>query len=95
MNRAKRISLALQQLAHEIDDSLSAIAGERAGFVLVLQLDDIAQYVSNCSRIDGAALIESLLSRWRLGKPDLPEHYGIRAIDDALRLYNDTLKDKP
>ena len=75
MSKSLRVSLVLQQLAATIEDTLADAAGERIAFVLVLQADEIAQYISNTERKDGAELIESLLDRWKANRADIPAHY--------------------
>lgn len=74
-NQTARVSIFLNELAGDTDDALRLCAGERIPFVLVLQTDGVAQYVSNTERKDGAALIESLLNRWKAGRADIPAHY--------------------
>lgn len=69
------ISLRLQDIAQSIDDILSDIAGERCSFVLMVNVGDVTQYVSNTDRADGAAMIEGLLSRRKTGRADIPAHY--------------------
>jgi len=70
-----RVSLMLQNLAEGINEALQATAGEEIAFVLVVQADKVAQYVSNTKRADGAALLEGLLTRWMAGRVDLPAHH--------------------
>lgn len=70
-----RLSVALQSIAGQLEDALNDAAGERIPFVLVLQADGVAQYISNAARKDGAELIESLLARWKAGRADIPAHY--------------------
>lgn len=67
--------MRLQDIAQSLSDVLSDVAGEPVPFVLVVQSDKIAQYVSNCDRKDGRELIESLLERWEAGRADIPAHY--------------------
>lgn len=67
--------MRLQDIAQSLSDVLSDVAGEPVPFVLVVQADKIAQYVSNCDRKDGRELIESLLERWEAGRADIPAHY--------------------
>ena len=70
------ISFALQNIAGALDDDLkSSAGGERVAFVLIVQIDGIAQYVSNVSRPSGIELIKSLLARWEHGRADIPAHY--------------------
>lgn len=70
-----RLSLLLQDVAEGVQNALNAAAGEPVAFVLVIQADKVAQYVSNCDRNDGKALIEDLLARWKAGRADIPAHY--------------------
>lgn len=75
MSASLNLSVRLQDVAQSLSDVLDEIAGEAVPFVLVLQADGVAQYVSNCERQDGVALIESLLERWKAGRSDIPAHY--------------------
>lgn len=75
MTASARLSVRLQDIAQSLSDVLSDVAGEPVPFVLVVQADKIAQYVSNCDRKDGRELIESLLERWEAGRADIPAHY--------------------
>lgn len=75
MSTSQRLSIALQDIASDLSARLKAVTGEDLAFVLVVSADDIAQYVSNAKREDGAALIESLLARWKAGRADIPAHY--------------------
>lgn len=75
MSASARLSVRLQDIAQSLSDVLSDVAGEPIAFVLVLQADKAAQYVSNCDRKDGRELIESLLARWKAGRADIPAHY--------------------
>jgi hypothetical protein len=75
MTASARLSVRLQDIAQSLADVLSDVVGEPVPFVLVLQADKIAQYVSNCDRKDGRELIESLLERWDAGRADIPAHY--------------------
>lgn len=70
-----RVSLILQDLAAGINEVLKEAAGEEIAFVLVVQADKVAQYVSNATRADGTELIESLLARWKANRADIPAHY--------------------
>lgn len=75
MSASLRISVQGQAIAQALSDTLENIAGEPVAFVLVLQADKVAQYLSNCERKDGVDLIESLLARWKAGRADIPAHY--------------------
>jgi len=70
-----RLSVRLQDIAQSLAEVLDEVAGEPIAFVLVLNADKTAQYVSNCDRKDGVELIESLLARWQAGRADIPAHY--------------------
>ena len=45
-----RVSLSLQDLANTINDALARTAGKELAFVLIVQADETAQYVSNAKR---------------------------------------------
>jgi hypothetical protein len=74
-NKYKAVSLSLQELARVVSNYLKKSAGEPIAFVLIVSVDNTAQYVSNASREDGRELIESLLARWQAGRADIPAHY--------------------
>jgi hypothetical protein len=59
------MSLALQLLATVIDRSLRIANRQPVAWALVMQLDNVAQYVSNADRGDGLALVEDMLQHWR------------------------------
>ena len=75
MSASQKLSLRLQDIAQSLADVLRDVAGEPIAFVLVLNADGVAQYVSNADRKDGRELIESLLTRWKAGRADIPAHY--------------------
>ena len=75
MSASARLSVRLQDIAQSLSEVLDEVAGEPIAFVLVLNADKVAQYVSNCDRKDGRELIESLLARWAAGRADIPAHY--------------------
>lgn len=75
MSASLNLSIRLQAIAQALEDTLNEAAGEPCAFVLVLQADGVAQYVSNADRKDGCELIESLLERWKAGRADIPAHY--------------------
>lgn len=70
-----RLSVALQGIAGRLADSLNEAAGEPVPFVLVMQCDGVAQYISDLDRKDGRELMESLIARWKAGRADIPAHY--------------------
>lgn len=88
MTASNRLSVRLQDVAQSLSDVLDEIAGEAVPFVLVLQADGVAQYVSNCERQDGVGLIESLLERWKAGRSDIPAHYNpdLKGADGAMEV---------
>lgn len=69
-----RLSVSLQGIASQIEDALADAAGQRVHWVLIVNADDVAQYVSNADRKNGVELIESLLARWKAGRADIPAH---------------------
>lgn len=75
MSQSLRVSMALQDIAATLNTMLTDVAGEEVAFVLVVQADKVAQYVSNAKREDGSELLESLLARWKAGRADIPAHY--------------------
>lgn len=75
MSQSLRVSLVMQQLAQNLNEILTDVAGEEIAFVLMVQADKVAQYVSNTKRQDGQELLESLLARWKAGRADIPAHY--------------------
>lgn len=70
-----RVSVALPTVAKHLDAALTDTAGVEVPWVLVCQVDGVAQYISNTQRQDGKELIESLLERWKAGRADIPAHY--------------------
>jgi hypothetical protein len=75
MTASARLSVRLQDIAQSLAEVLNEVAGEPIAFVLVLNADKTAQYISNCDRKHGRELIESLLARWKAGRADIPAHY--------------------
>ena len=75
MSASLNLSLRLQDIAQSLGEVLDEVAGEPIAFVLVLQADKAAQYISNCDRKDGRELIENLLARWKANRADIPAHY--------------------
>ena len=69
------LSLRLQDIAKALAEGLEDIAGEPIAFVLMLNADNVTQYISNCDRQDGVELIEGLLARWKANRADIPAHY--------------------
>lgn len=75
MSASARLSVRLQDIAQSLAEVLDEVAGEPIAFVLVLQADKAAQYVSNASRQDGRELLQSLMDRWDAKRADIPAHY--------------------
>lgn len=65
----------MQEIAGALNDLLAEAAGQEIAWVLVCNADNVAQYVSNTERKDGADLIRGLLARWEAGRADIPAHY--------------------
>lgn len=74
-NVSTRLSIALPVVAQYLNELLAEAAGEEVAWVLVVQADKVAQYISNTERADGIDLLESLLARWKAGRADIPAHY--------------------
>lgn len=74
-NVSVRLSIALPVVAQYLNELLTEAAGEEVAWVLVVQADKVAQYISNTERSEGTELLESLLSRWKAGRADIPAHY--------------------
>ena len=75
MSASARLSVRLQDIAQALSEVLDEVAGEPVAFVLVLQADKIAQYISNASRQDGRELLQDLMDRWDAKRADIPAHY--------------------
>ncbi len=75
MSASMNLSLRLQDIAKALAEGLEDIAGEPIAFVLMLNADNVTQYISNCDRQDGVELIEGLLARWKANRADIPAHY--------------------
>lgn len=69
------LSRELRGLAKQMERKLARITGEaRTPFLMIVQVDRLAQYVANVPRAHGADMIAELLARWKAGLPDIPEH---------------------
>jgi hypothetical protein len=75
MSASMKLSVDMQAIGAALSELLDDIAGEPIPFVLILQADNISQYLSNCDRKDGRQLLEDLLERWKAGRADIPAHY--------------------
>lgn len=75
MSASARLSVRLQDIAQSLAEVLDEVAGEPIAFVLVLNADKTAQYISNCDRQDGRDLLQSLMDRWDAKRADIPAHY--------------------
>jgi hypothetical protein len=72
---SESLAIALTHLGGALDKVLRAEVGVDVPFVLICQINHVAQYISNADRGDGMALIRSLLERWETGRADIPAHY--------------------
>jgi hypothetical protein len=75
MSATMKFSVQAQPFAQALAETLEMITGEPVAFVLIIQIDKVAQYVANCNRLEGTELIESLLARWKANRADIPAHY--------------------
>lgn len=75
--QAKKVSVVLQRISHEINASLRGAAGEECAFMLILQTpgDGVVQYISDAARDDAAMLMVTQLQHWDAGRADIPAHY--------------------
>lgn len=72
----KRVSLALQRIATEVNAGLRNAAGEECAFLLITQTSEgVVQYIGNASRPDAALLMRTQLEHWEKGMADIPAHY--------------------
>ena len=69
-----RLSVRMQDIAQSLDDILAEVCGERVSFVLVVQADKTAQYISNTARKESTDLLLSLFERWKANRADIPAH---------------------
>lgn len=77
MSADERVSKALQGLAHELNEGLKEIAGEKMAFVLLVapfDRDGRVSYIANIERMDALELLEGTSKHWRNGLPDIPAH---------------------
>lgn len=73
----RKISVAAQAIADELNRRLEKIAGQPMAFCLVVfnaQPGSRITYVSNCERADVASALMSLLRGWAEGMPDVMAH---------------------
>lgn len=71
---AIQLSKDLQQIAAQLDDLITASAGKRVAFTLLVFTDDRASYISTASREESVSEIKELLALWDAGMPDVPAH---------------------
>ena len=70
-----QVSVSLQELSSMIEKFLSRKAGEPVAFCMVVATGYVMQYVSNASRADGEAMLQSLFDGWKARRADIPAHY--------------------
>lgn len=73
----RKISEELQAIANELEQRLEQIAGQKMNFSLVIfqtELGSRMNYISNTKREDVVGAMQSLLTGWGKGMPDLPAH---------------------
>lgn len=72
---SRKVSLALQEIAHELDGRLEAAAGERVAFSLFVWTDGRANYVASSSdRAEIKRALLSVIDGWDAGMPDVATH---------------------
>lgn len=69
-----KVSRDLQGIADNLDKAITASAGERMGWSLVVFTEGRASYISNCSRPEVIEAMKWLLTAWGEGLPDIPAH---------------------
>lgn len=75
MNGASiKVSQALQDIAHGLDDALECVAGERVAFTLLVFTEGRASYITTANREESVQQIKHLLDLWEKGMPDIPAH---------------------
>lgn len=73
----RKVSLALQDVADALSESLEEIAGQRMKFSLVVfqtKPGSRLNYVSNCKREDVIMAMKTLINGWEQGIPDIEAH---------------------
>lgn len=68
------VSRDLQGIAADLDKAITASAGERMGWSLIVFTEGRASYISNCDRPEVVAAMKELLTAWGAGLPDIPAH---------------------
>lgn len=69
------LSLQMKGLAQQLDVAITAIAGERRAFALLVGSElGMTQYISNGDRSDMIRLMKELLQRWEEDSNDIPAH---------------------
>lgn len=74
MTASLSISRELQTIAKELDERLTAIAGKRVAFSLLIWSDDVSNYISTGERKDVIIAMRELLQHWESGAKDIPAH---------------------
>lgn len=71
---SNQLSQDLQDIATVLDSMITASAGKRVAFTLMVFTDNRASYISTASRDDSVREIKNLLALWEAGLPDIPAH---------------------
>lgn len=72
---AVKVSMALQDVARQLDERLTAIAGAPVSFSLFVWTDGRANYVANSTdRAEIKRVVLSVITGWDAGMPDVPAH---------------------
>lgn len=68
------VSRELPKIADDLDAAITAAAGERQGWCLVVFTEGRASYISNAPRPEVVTAIKGMLASWEAGLPDIPAH---------------------
>jgi len=70
----RKVSLAMQDIATELDQRITEIAGRRVAFSLFVWTDGRCNYISTAERQEIIAVLEGMIAGWKAGMPDIPAH---------------------
>lgn len=72
---SKALSAHLQQVASELQLTLDTAAGTAVSFVLLIEVEGVAQYLSNCERSSSVEFMREYAKRLEGTRADIPPHY--------------------
>lgn len=70
----RKVSLALQDIARELDTRIEGVAGKKIAFSLFVWTDGRCNYVSTADRQEVIHVLEGMIAGWKKGMPDIPAH---------------------